>query len=158
MNKIGGERMGRRSVNVVVVLAAALAASGCSFSYSSKSISDSIAGSSESISKSSESSSPASDSKSSEPEALYRDDVRSLTAAYVRDGGDVASFQRGIGAIARQHGISNWEASTATWAGIGEGLRSAAATPQQLDAMSSALAGGDAAKRAEIERAYAGAA
>ena len=130
----------------------------CSFSTSSKSISDSISGSSGSISDSSTSSGGSDDSKSSDKEALYREDVRSLTAAYVRDGGDVASFQRELGSIARQHGVSDWEAVAATWTGIGEGLRQGDASAQQIDATSAALAGSDASKRREIQRGYASAA
>ena len=129
---------------------------GCSFSYSSKSISDSISGSSESISDSSTSSSPADDKPAAEPEALYREDVRNLTAAYVRQGGDAASFQRGLGAIARQHGVSDWEASPATWTGVGEGLRGAAASPQQRDALARELAGDDPVKQQAIARGYDG--
>lgn len=129
---------------------------GCSFSKSSKSSSDSSSGSSGSISDSSTSSSPADDTKSSEREALYREDVRNFTAAYVRDGGDLASFQRGLGSIARQHGVNDWEAVAATWTGIGEGLKRVDATPQQIDATSQALAGSDATKRRAIQRGYAG--
>ena len=138
----------------LVALALVLGA-GCSFSYSSKSISDSIAGSSESISDSSTSSSPAEEKKKDpEPEALYREDVGNLTAAYVRQGGDVASFQRGLGAIARQHGISDWEASPATWAAVGEGLRGANASAQQRDTLARDLAGDDPVKQRAIARAY----
>lgn len=137
------------------VLALALGA-GCSFSYSSKSISDSIAGSSESISDSSTSSSPADEKPAAEPEALYREDVRNLTAAFVRQGGDLASFQRGIGAIARRHGVSDWEASPATWTGVGEGLRGADASPQQRDALARELAGDDSVKQQAIARGYDG--
>jgi len=146
--------------NVGRFLAAAAAAAvlslGCSFSDSSKSISDSISGSSGSISDSSTSSSGSDDKKSSQSEALYREDVRNYTAAYVRDGGDVASFQRGLGSIAREHGLSDWEAAPATWTGVGEGLKRAAASPQQLDTMSRELAGDDVAKQREIARGYTG--
>jgi hypothetical protein len=134
---------------ITAALLSSVLALGCSFSTSSKSISDSISGSSTS-------SSGSDDGKSSEKDALYREDVRDFTAAYVREGSDVASFQRGLGNIARQHGISDWEALAATWAGIGEGLRRADATPQQVDATSSALDGGDPARRRAIRRAYAG--
>jgi hypothetical protein len=142
---------------LVALAAAAALVLGCSFSESSKSISDSISDSSHSISDSSTSSSGG-DDKSSAKEALYREDVGDFTAAYVRDGGDVAGLQRGLGAIARRHGVSDWEAVDATWTGIGEGLRRADATPQQIDAIGGALAPGDEARRRAVERGYAGAA
>jgi hypothetical protein len=142
-----------------LVLAALLAAPpGCSFSYSSKSISDSISGSSTSISDSSESSSPASDAKTAARDALYREDVRDFTAAHVRGAGDVASFQRGLAEVALRHGVTDWEAVPATWSGVGEGLRRAAASASEVDALSAALAGDDPDRRREIERAYDGAA
>jgi hypothetical protein len=146
----------RNQAGWLVTAAVASLVLGCSFSDSSKSISDSISGSSRSFSDSSASSSGGDASKTSEKEALYREDVRNLTAAYVRDGGDVASFQRGLGSVARRHGISDWEAVDATWTGIGEGLKRADATPQQIDATSAALAGGNAIRRQEIQRGYAG--
>jgi hypothetical protein len=133
-----------------------LAIGGCSFSDSSKSISDSISGSSKSFSDSSTSSSPSDDASSGKAETSYRDDVRGFTAAYVRDGGDFTSFQRGLAAIARRHGISDWEASATTWTGVGAGLRSAGASADQRAALTDELAGDDAAKRRDIERGYAG--
>lgn len=148
--------MKTNGTRIVLAAAALTLASACSFSASSKSISDSISGSSESISDSSTSSSPSDEKKTSDSEALYREDVRTFTAAWVRDGGDPASFQRGLGSIARRHGISDWEAVATTWTGIGEGLRSAAATTQQRDAVTSELAGDDAGKRRDIARGYAG--
>lgn len=140
----------------IALAMAMLVIGGCSFSDSSKSISDSISGSSQSISDSSTSSSPSGDAKSSKTETSYRDDVRGYTAAYVRDGGDVAAFQRGLAAIARRHGISDWEASAATWTGVGAGLRSAGASADQRATLTDDLAGDDAAKRRDIERGYAG--
>lgn len=134
--------------NALPLAAAALVlAAGCSISTSSTSISDSISGSSESISHSSTSSSPGDDEPAASPEALYREDVRNLTAGWVRRGGDLASFQHDLGAVARRHGVGDWEADTATWAGIGEGLRGADASAAQRAALARALAGDDPVKQ-----------
>ncbi|MEW6271717.1 MAG: putative lipoprotein [Thermodesulfobacteriota bacterium] len=129
-------------------------AAGCSFYYSSRSISDSVSASGESVSKSSESSSPSSGSEHAA--ALYREDVRDFTAAYARGEGDVEGFQRGLAAVARRHGISDWEAAPATWLGVGEGLRRGAPSAQRASALGDALAGDDAERRREIQRGYDG--
>lgn len=138
------------------LLIAAFAIGGCSFSYSSKSISDSSTGSSASSSDSSTSSSPSDDDKADQKESSYRDDVRGYTAAWVRDGGDVAAFQRGLATIAQRYGINDWEASTATWTGVGAGLRAGDASPSERTTLVDGLAGSDRAKRDAIERGYAG--
>lgn len=138
------------------LLISALAIGGCSFSYSSKSISDSSTGSSASSSDSSTSSSPSSDDKADKKETSYRDDVRGYTAAWVRDGGDVASFQRGLATIAQRYGISDWEATPATWTGVGAGLRAGNASASARTALVDGLAGDDRARRDAIERGYAG--
>ena len=133
-----------------------IALGGCSFSYSSKSISDSSTGSSASSSDSSTSSSPSDDDKANAKESAYRDDVRGYTAAWVRDGGDVASFQRGLATVARRYAITDWEATAATWTGVGAGLRVADATPSARATLVDGLAGDDRAKRDAIERGFKG--
>lgn len=92
---------------------------GCSFSYSSASISDSIAASSQSISDSLSSSSP---KDSSPSEQAYREDVRDYTATAARSDRTGVDFQSGLAAVAERHGVTNWEADGATYVGIGEGL------------------------------------
>lgn len=133
-----------------------LALGACSFSDSSKSISDSISASSKSISDSSTSSSPSDDAKADKTETSYGDDVRGYTAAWVRDGGDLASFQRGLATIAARYGITDWEAPRATWLGIGAGLRAGDAPPERRDALIDGLAGNDRARREAIERGFTG--
>ncbi len=110
-------------------LGLALASAGCSFSTSSASISDSITGSSESVSDSLSSSSPDGSSKS---EQAYREDVRDYTASAARSGRGGADFQGGLARVAELHGVTNWEADTATFVGIGEGLRRAGVAPAAL--------------------------
>lgn len=115
------------------------------------SISDSISGSFESSSASS-----ASSSRSSSPERgqAYRDDVRDYTQAYVKSGGDFSAFSRGLGNIAAKHGVSNWEADTTTYVGIGEGLKKAGVTQMQLEVWKTNLAAGDASKAAAMQKGY----
>lgn len=143
-----------RGLRTGVVLAL-LVLGGCSFSDSSKSISNSISDSSKSFSDSSTSSSPSDDGAADKKETSYRDDVRGYTAAWVRDGGDVASFQRGLATIARRYGITDWEGTNATWTGVGAGLRAADASAAERTTLLDGLAGDDRAKRDAIERGYA---
>ena len=142
----------RRAGGSALALIALVALAGCSFSYSSKSISDSSGSSSDS----STSSSPSDDKKADKTETSYRNDVRGYTAAWVRDGGDLDAFQRGIANIARRHGITDWEATSATWTGVGAGLRAGDATEAERATLVDGLAGDDRTKRAAIERGFSG--
>jgi hypothetical protein len=136
----------QRSVSAAALAAAALALAvgGCSFSYSSESISGSIEGSS----KSSSSSSPG------DKETAYRDDVRDYTSAYVRSSADAHAFFRGLGQLAERHGVTGWEADRATWVGIGEGLAKAEVSGAQLDAFKHSLTGDDPARMATIQEGF----
>jgi hypothetical protein len=144
---------------------ALMAALGCSISRSSQSISDS----SHSISKSSESSSTSSnnsseslsnssesssDSSNDEDDEAYRDDVRDYTYAYVLSGGQFEAFQKGLGDLARRHGITNWEAHRASYRGIGEGLGRAGLTQTQLDVFKTNLAGSSPEKMRDMQLGY----
>jgi len=123
-----------------------LALSACSFSYSSESIGKSISSPFKSSSDSSGTSS-----------AAYRGDVREYTAAYVRSGGDFQSFERKIGTVAAQHGISDWELNKDTYLAIGQGLRKGGLNPIELAAWKSNLAHDDTARAGEIQKGYDGA-
>lgn len=133
---------------VVLILLPLLLIQGCSFSASSKGSSDSSGSSSDSSASSSGSSSPES------AEAKYRNDVREYTAAYVKTGGQFDAFRRGLGDLAMKHGITNWEASTVTYEGIGEGLAEASANEVQLKAYMDGIAGQDADRRAAMQKGY----
>jgi hypothetical protein len=117
---------------------------GCSFSASSKSISDSVSASS----RSSSSSSPRG------AESAYRDDVRSYTRTYAASGGDVEGFRRDLGALAERHGITNWEESMATYTAIGEGLAAAKVGDAELMAYKRSLSGSDPRKMDAIQKGY----
>ncbi len=102
--------------------------SGCSLSYSSKSISKSV-------------SSPLiSSSRSSSPEDKYFNDVRDFTAAYVQSGGSADSLRREIGALAEKHGVTDWENDESTYKGIGAGLAKAGRRQLEVDAFKTNLA------------------
>lgn len=137
-----------RALAAVLVLVPLLLIQGCSFSASSNSSSDSSAASSDSSASSSRSSSPES------AEARYKGDVREYTAAYLKTGGQFEAFQRGLGDLAKKHGITNWEDNALTYEGIGEGLGSAKASETQLKAYMEGLAGQNESKRAAMKKGY----
>lgn len=130
----------RAAIGTAIVAAVA----GCSFSYSSESISGSIEGSS----KSSSSSSPG------EKETAYRDDVRDYTVAYVGSSEDSQAFFRGLGDLAKRHGVTAWESDRSTWVGIGEGLARAKVSGAALDAFKQSLAGASAADQAAVQEGF----
>jgi hypothetical protein len=126
-----------------------LAPLGCSLSKSSSDSSKAFSDSSSASSRSSsESSSPPS------KEALYRDDVRDYTAAYVKSGGRIADFNQKMGELAKSRGITNWEENMATYEGIGQGLAKAGVKGVELDAYVENLSGGDSNKAAAIRKGY----
>jgi len=144
---------------------ALVAALGCSISQSSQSISDSSESSSDSsnnFSKSSNSiseslsnsSDSSSDSSSGGSDEAYRDDVRDYTFAYILSGGRFEAFQKGLGDLARRHGVTNWEANRASYRGIGEGLGRARVTQTQLDVFKTNLAGSSPEKMRDMQVGY----
>jgi hypothetical protein len=137
-----------RAVAVLLLSCVLALPQGCSFSASSKGSSDSSDSSSDSSASSSKSSSPDS------AEAQYKNDVREYTAAYVKTGGQFDAFRRGIGDIAKKHNITNWEESTVTYEGIGQGLGEARVSDLQLKAYMDGLAGQDASKRTAMQKGY----
>jgi hypothetical protein len=123
---------------------------GCSLSASSASLSASVESSSKIVSSPFESS--ASSLKSAE--TRYREDVRDHTVSYVRSGGDVQAFQAELAGVARARGITDWEASNATWEGIGEGLARAGVSGADFESRLVALTGSDPAQMATVRAAY----
>ena len=137
-----------------LLLAALLATSlACSFSYCSKSLSDSSKSSSESVSGSSRSSSGSS-SPEKQSAARYEEDVADYTEAYLLSGGGDSGFLRGVGDIARDRGVSDWESEQVTWEGIGRGLARVRVSDVQLEVYKSNWSGGDVAKMKSIQRGY----
>ena len=122
-------------------------AAGCS-------ISNSLSASSESSSKVVSSPFESSSSSLKSAETRYREGVRDHTVSYVRSGGSVEALQTQIADLARQRGISDWQASNATWEGVGEGLARAGAKGADFEADLTRLTGSDPAKMATVRAAY----
>jgi len=138
----------RSSVGTALALACTTAL-GCSFSYSSDSSSDSSKHSSDSSTSSSDSSSPDKDDKS----ARFDEDVEQYTLAFLEAGGSKdESFFSGLGDLARQHGVSDWESEPATWEAIGRGLARSPASTAERTAYQTAWSGGDTAKQSAVAK------
>ncbi len=125
----------------VLIVALAVLPLGCSFYYSSESSVKTLT----SPCRSSGSSADDDDEKEA-----YRDDVRDLTAAYAAAHRDLGAFERELGALARRHGISDWEADDTTYTAIGAGLRRARLGDLEIERFATAISRGVAAKLALI--------
>lgn len=124
----------KRTSNLSRLTAVALTAffvAGCSFSYSSKSISKIVSSPFKSSSKS---------SGSSSPEQAYQADVSDYTAAYIKSGGNTTKLKAGISAVAEKRGITDWENDESTYTGLGEGLKRAGVNQPTLEGYKSSLA------------------
>jgi hypothetical protein len=132
-----------RALGWLLLLAALLIPLGCSISASSKSSSDSSASSSGS---------------SSPGNTAYFDDVRSTTEAYAKSGGPFDAYQKKLGDLAKQHGVTDWEQNLGTYAAIGEGLGQAKASQGLVDTFKSNLAPpgspNSADKQSAIQKGY----
>ena len=104
----------------ILIAALALLPLGCSFYYSSESSVKTLT----SPSRSSASSSGDEDDDDAEKKA-YREDVRDFTVAFATESADLGGFEDGLAAVARRHGITDWEADAATYTAVGAGLQRA---------------------------------
>jgi hypothetical protein len=139
---IAAQSASLRAMLLAVMAVVALAVTGCSISNS---ISDSISSPFKWSSRSSDSG----DQKES-----YQRDVRDYTEAYLRSSSDPTGFRNGLASLATKHGISNWEADEATYAGIGEGLGKAKVKQSQVEVFKTNLAGSDPVKAAALQNGY----
>jgi hypothetical protein len=137
-----------RIASPALVLLGAVALGGCSFSASSQS----IATSSDNIAKSSGTASESSSRSSEQDPATFAGDVEEYTQAYVTAGGASQDFLGGVGDLARQRGISDWEADPGVWQAIGRGLGRSTEDGAAISGYASAWTGGDAVRIDEIER------
>ena len=132
-----------RPVGWFLLLAVLLIPLGCSISASSKSSSDSSASSSGS---------------SSPGDTAFYDDVRSTTEAYAKSGGPFDAYQKQLGDLAKQRGVTNWEENLGAYAAIGEGLGQAKASQGLVDTFKERLAPASAPnsadKQAAIQKGY----
>jgi hypothetical protein len=147
----------------VAILAAAALACG-SFAQSSESSSDSSNQSSKSSSdvstSPSRSSSPDHDDDHDHDDAQQKgsfdQDVEQDTAAFVGAGGTAhESFLSGLGDLARQHSVSDWESQPATWEAIGRGLARSHASTAERTAYQAAWTGGDPTKQSAVAKGIA---
>lgn len=129
-----------------LMCALSLSLSGCMLS--------SISESSGSISDSSSSSSKSSRSSSDEKKESYRRDVKQYTAAYIRTNNELNGFTEGLTLISEKYGVTDWEADSLTFMGIGEGFAKAALTQQQVDRNAALLAQGDQVKISTIQHGF----
>lgn len=108
---------------------------GCSISYSLEKSSDSVSTSldsltsltsvSTSLSSSTSSSGGSEDTKVNATGSIYEEDVAAVTVLYVSREKTTNDYQRQVAAIAKNHGISDWEQEESTFLGMGKGLRRA---------------------------------
>jgi len=143
--------MSRSHLPVVALVGALVGAllAGCSFSYSSGSISNSSKTSSDSIKHSSDSSSS---SSKNDNKTAFSEDVVEYARAYVEAGSAPDDFLSGIGELARRRGISDWEVEDATWVSIGRGIGMTKASDAQLADLERAWTDGDARRIASIQQ------
>lgn len=120
----------RHPFPLVLGLFLGAALTGCSFSYSSASISDSLESSSESSSSSSESSSPA--QGVGKDKLPYRDDVANLTYSIAGTSMSANDFPNALTRTASQFKISDWSQEKATFQGIGKGLKRAGIAKENI--------------------------
>jgi hypothetical protein len=135
----------RQSLLYSALFSSALAITGCSFSYSSESISDST---------SSIVSSPSSISGKSKK---YQNEIADYTTAYVKSskpGADFTTFLKGISDIAAKQGIANWDQDSLTYRGIGKGLKKANVEGVAYETYKKNFAGGDSKKMQDIQDGY----
>lgn len=141
-----------RPVKYVLAISAIMAVCTMLGCFPSSSLSDS----SESFTSSVKSSSSSFTSSSGESKEAYLRDIKQYTAAYTRSNSDMTGLWRGVSTISAHYGVTNWEADSATYEGIGAGLAKAAVTLQQFEHYRDHLAQGDARKMAAIQLGYGG--
>ena len=135
----------------LIVLAAATAflATGC---ITSGDLSNSSKWSSKSSSSPFRSSSKS--SRDDEEEEAYRNDVTSVTLAYLGAGEAGGNLLRDLSRVAEQHGITDWEASPVTFVAIGAGLRQGGIDAGSVDAFAQRHFGGNSEILGQILEGY----
>jgi hypothetical protein len=143
---------------VASLLACTLPLLACQvISASITSPSDWVSGTGESISGSFAGLSRSSGSGGQPAKTAYQRDVRAFAAHFAATGGSSQEFLRGIGSVAAEHGVSDWESSPDTHRAIGAGLRDAGIEPAQLDALTARASQADPVVLALVREGYASA-
>ena len=150
-----------RTVLSLFIALALVAMTGCSFSDSSGSISDSISSPSTSISESSSGgdssnggNKPPPAPETTEERARYQQDVSQLTLTYLESGGDLDAFRSAITDLAKVRGITDWEADSQTAQAIGTGAGNAGLHEAEFDIFAKRLFGEDLSKLNEVRSGY----
>ncbi|QPK65411.1 putative lipoprotein [Methylomonas sp. LL1] len=128
----------------------AMALNACSFSHSSESSSTSVESSSDLASSPSSLSSSINFKK-------YESDVVDYTYAYLKSTSgptDYEGFQKGLGEIANDHGVSDWESDPHTYKAIGKALKKAGIDGVGYETFKNNFADGDAEKMQSIQDGY----
>jgi len=141
--------MTRSSVLVTLAIAwlSVAIGAGCSISNSSETLSDSISSPFDWSSGSSAS--------SGGDDSAYRQDVSDYTLAFSEASGDWAAFRHGVGRLAAEHGIANWEEDAFTCASIGLGLQRGGLDLEAADRFGADLFGSNARGRQALLAGYA---
>ena len=140
----------RIALGLIISLALCFAI-GCSKSSTTQASSESSSKSSSSPFKSSSKSSGGDDEKDQkegedeEEETSFERDVRNYTAEFAEttDEPNIASFQRGLGAIAEDHGITDWERNRDAFKSIGRGIGESNLTDTDAKQLAVALSNED---------------
>jgi len=80
--------------------------------------------------------------------------VHEFTYAYVKGGGDIAAFRRGVAAIGQKYGISSWEDDKLVLRSIGEGMGEAGLEKSKARDMAADLFENDPDKIAQVRKGY----
>jgi hypothetical protein len=127
---------------------------GCSFSKSSESISDSISSPSKSSSESSSGDDDEAAPETPQDAASYGEDVTQLAATYAKSGGDIGAFRTAVSKLATKRGITNWEVDATTCTAIGKGVAKAGMQEAEFVEFSKDLFGDDLTKHASLRQGY----
>ena len=140
----------RISLGLIISLALCFAI-GCSKSSTTQASFKSSSDSSSSPFKSSSKSSSGDDEKDQkegedeEEETSFERDIRNYTVEFAEttDEPNIASFQRGLGTIAEDHGISDWERNRDAFMSIGRGIGESNLTDTNAKQLAVALSNED---------------
>jgi hypothetical protein len=140
----------RIALGLIISLALCFAI-GCSKSSTTQASFESSSKSSSSPFKSSSKSSSGDDEEDQkddedeEEETSFERDVRNYTVGFAKttEEPDLASFQRGLGGIAEDHGISDWERNRDAFMAIGRGIGESNLTDKEAKQLAVALSNED---------------
>jgi len=124
----------KQYIYLALLCSSSIVQAGCSISYSLEKSSDSVSTSLDSLTSISTSSSGGGgeEAKIQETSTLYEEDVAAVTVLYVSREKTTDDYQRHVSAIARNHGIGDWEQEQSTFLAMGKGLRRAGVSENSI--------------------------